>query len=249
MYLQNGEDKTGKLLFQTVYVFFGKYILISFFVFILAGCLSGQRPPVRISPELDKRIYQIPPLPVTVGLYIEPELHDFVQKVPLKRYDPATPYYVFPDFVFPVGESLASRIKDMSKILFHKVIQIDNPQDKEYLKREALDGILSIGLKNSDIDIYIDISVWRAIGRHNLSIIASFSDPHLNEIWKSEIAVEGKGFDFATSKVEREWWATTGPNFAPAVDDAIQKLVYELAQSIVASIEISDYVYKRNVFD
>jgi hypothetical protein len=222
-----------------------KYGVGLFSLLILVGCLDGRRPPVRISPRLDKRAYQIPPLPITAGLYIEPELRVFIQEAPLRRYDPAAPYYVFPDFVFPVGEHLSSKIQEMSKVIFRKVLVIDNLQDKEYLNREALDGILSVSLKDSDIDLYIDISVWRAIGRHNLSVTASFLDPHLNEIWKSEIAVEGRGFDFATTRIEREWWATTGPNFAPAVDDAIQKLTYELAQNIVASEEITDYVYKE----
>ena len=76
----------------------------------------------------------------------------------------------------------------------------------------------------------MEISVWRAIGRHNLSITASFLDPKLNTVWNSEIAVEGKGLDFITSRVEHEWWITTGPKFGPAVDDAVQKLTYELAQ-------------------
>lgn len=219
--------------------------LVLFSLLIVVGCINGRRPPVRISPKLDKRVYQMPPLPITAGLYIEPELRDFIQEVPLRRYDPAAPHYIFPDFIFPIGEPLSSKMQEMSKAIFQKVIVIDNLQDKESLNREALDGILSVSLKNSDIDLYIDISVWRAIGRHNLSVTASFLDPHLNEIWKSEIAVEGRGLDFATTNIEREWWATTGPNFAPAVDDAIQKLTYELAQSIVASKGISDYVYKE----
>ena len=54
------------------------------------------------------------------------------------------------------------------------------------------------------------------------------------------MAVEGKGLDFVTSKVEHEWWMTTGPKFGPAVDDAVQKLIYELAQKIISSKEISE---------
>jgi hypothetical protein len=211
---------------------------ISFLLF--AGCLSGERPPVKISPKLDKRLYQITQLPVTVGLYIEPHLSEYVQKVPLKQYDAGTPIYVFPNFVFPVGKPLSSKIEEMSKTVFKKVVVIDNLQNNG-----TLDGILAVSLKESDIEIYVETSVWRAIGRHKLSVAASFLDPKLNKIWELELAVEGKGLDFITSKVEQEWWITTGPKFGSAVDDAIQKLTYELAQKIITSKEISDYIRKE----
>ena len=224
-----------------------KYIFFLPFLIILAGCLSGERPPVLISPELDKRVHQITPLPITVGLYIEPNLRNYVQEAPLKQYEAGTPIYVFPNFVFPFGEPLSSKIEEMSRIVFKNVVVIltDNLQDWEYLKKEPLDGILAVYLKKSDIELYVEISVWRAIGRHNLSITASVLDPNLNKVWESEIAVEGKGLDFITSKVEQEWWITTGPRFGPAVDDAIEKLTYELAQKLTTSKDILDYVYKR----
>ena len=209
------------------------FILLLFLTSI--GCLSGTRPDVRLSPKLDKRLYQITPLPLTVGIYIEPTLRNYVQEAPLKQDEAGTPYYVFPNFVFPIGETLSSKIEEMSRILFKKAILIDSLQNKE-----ALDGILAISLKNSGIELHMEISVWRAIGHHNLSITASFLDPKLNTVWNSEITVEGKGLDFVTSQVEHEWWITTGPKFGPAVDDAIEKLTYELAQKIIASKEISE---------
>lgn len=217
--------------------------LLSFLV--LTGCLSGQRPPVRLSPDLDKRLYQITPLPVTVGLYIEPHLRNFVQEAPLRQYEAGSPRYVFPNFVFPIGKPLSSELEEMSKVLFKNVIPIGDLQSKEDLSKKGLDGILSISLKDSEIELYIEESVWRAVGKHNLSVTASFLDPNLNKVWDSDVSAEGKGLDFVTSKVEYEWWMTTGPNFAPAVDDAIQKLTYALAQKIVASEEISDHIYKE----
>ena len=170
-----------------------------------------------------------------MGVYIEPTLRNYVQEVPLKQDEAGTPYYVFPNFVFPIGETLSAKIEEISRIVFKKAILIDSLQNKE-----ALDGILAISLKNSEIELHMEISVWRAIGRHNLSITASFLDPKLNTVWNSEIAVEGKGLDFITSRVEHEWWITTGPKFGPAVDDAVQKLTYELAQKLIASKEISE---------
>lgn len=217
-----------------------KHWFILLFSLTSIGCLSGARPHVRLSPKLDKRIYQITPLPLTVGIYIEPTLRNYVQEVPLKQDEAGTPYYVFPNFVFPIGETLSPKIEEMSRVLFKKAILIDSLQNKEFLNKEALDGILVISLKNSEIKLHMDVSVWRAIGRHNLSITASFLDLKLNKVWSSEVAVEGKGLDFITSPVEQEWWITTGPKFGPAVDEAIEKLTYELAKKIIASKEISE---------
>lgn len=216
-----------------------KYCVILLSLLVLVGCLSGERPPVRLSPVLDKRVYEITPFPVTVGVYIDPELRNYVQKAPLKQYEAGTPIYVFPDFVFPFGEPLSSKIEEMSKLVFKKAVLIDNLQNKE-----ALDGILAVSLKKSELDLQVEVSVWRAIGRHNLSIMASFLDPKLNKIWESEVAVEGKGLDFITTKVEHEWWITAGPKFGPAVDDSIQKITYELAQKLTTSKEIREYVQK-----
>ncbi len=199
-----------------------------------------------ISPHLDKKIYRLTQLPITVGLYIEPNLRTYVQDAPLKRDDASTPIYVFPNFVFPIGKPLTSKIEEMSKIIFKNVVLLDSLQNKEYLSKDAIDGILTISLKKSDIEIYVENSLGRAIGRHNLSIVASFLDPKQNKIWESEVDVEGKGLDFITSRIEQEWWMTTGPQFGPAVDDAIQKITYELAQKITASKEIFDYIHREN---
>jgi hypothetical protein len=212
-----------------------KHWFILLFFLTSIGCLSGTRPLVRLSPKLDKRLYQITPVPLTVGIYIEPTLRNYVQEVPLKQDEAGTPYYVFPNFVFPIGETLSSKIEEMSRIVFKKAILIDSLQNKE-----ALDGILAISLKKSEIELHMEVSVWRAIGQHNLSITASFLDSKLDKVWNSEIAVEGKGLDFVTSRVEHEWWITTGPKFGPAVDDAVQKLTYELAQKLIASKEIAE---------
>ena len=219
------------------------YIVLSFLV--ISGCLSGQRPPVMISPQLDKRVHQVTQLPMNVGLYIEPHLRNYVQEAPIKQYEAGAQLYTFPNFVFPFGEPLSSKIEEMSKIIFKKVTLLDNLQNTAYGTNEALDGILTVGLKSSDIELYIEQSVWRAIGRHNLSITAAFLDPKQNKVWESDIAVEGKGLDFITSRVEQEWWATTGPRFGPAVDDSIQQVTYELAQKITTSKEIFNYIHKE----
>ena len=228
---------------------FHTYWLVVPAILVLAGCLSGSRPDVVISPDMDKRLRHINSLPLAVALYIEPTLRTYIQEAPLKQSEPGTPYYVFPNFVFPIGKPLSSKIEEMSRMVFSKVVLIDSLQTPEYLAGRGLDGILAVSLKDSKIELEMDNSVWRAIGRHNLAITASFSDTKQTKIWESEIAVEGEGLDFITSRVEQEWWMTTGPKFGPAVDDAIQKLTYDLAQKLVTSEEISAYIHKSNATD
>lgn len=226
---------------------FGKYGYIVFSFLVLSGCVSGQRPPVMMAPHLDKRVHQMTQLPLSVGLYIEPHLRNYVQDAPIKQDEAGAQLYTFPNFVFPFGEPLASKIEEMAKVIFNKVTILDNLQNTASGTNETLDGILTVGLKSSDIELSIEQSVWRAIGRHNLSIRASFLDPKLNKVWESDIAVEGKGLDVVTSRVEQEWWMTTGPKFGPAVDDSIQQVTYELAQKITTSKEISDYIHKEKL--
>ncbi|KKO18055.1 MAG: hypothetical protein DCC43_11820 [Candidatus Brocadia sp.] len=219
-----------------------KYAFILLIFLASSGCLSGQRPPVTISPQLDKRVRAVTPLPMSVGLYIAPHLRNYVQEAPIKQYEAGAQLYTFPDFVFPFGEPLAAKIEEMSNMLFTRVTVLDHLQNTANTPNGALDGILTVDLKSSDIELYIEQSVWRAIGRHNLSITASFFDLKQNKIWESDIAVEGKGLDFITSRVEQEWWATTGPRFGPAVEDSIQQITYELAKKITTAKEMTDYI-------
>lgn len=222
-----------------------KYYPILLIFLILTGCLSGKRPYVRLSPELDKRLYQVTPLPLTACLYIEPELRTYVQQAPLKQHEPGTPYYVFPDFVFPIGTHLSEKIEEMSKIVFERVIRIDSLENKDSIDKQALDGVFVVRLNNSEIELRVDVSVWRAIGEHRLSLLASFLDPNLNKIWESEVGVETKGLDFITTRVEHEWWMTTGPDFSPAVEEAIKEITYKLAQELVTSEEITKYIREK----
>lgn len=209
-----------------------KHIFLLFSFLVLAGCLSGKRPDVRLSPNLDKRLRQISPMPVAVGVYIDPMLRNYVQKEHLTHYNVGVH-----TFTFPIGESLFPKIEEMSLAVFERAMVVDRIENDQ----NNLDGFLTVALKKSDITLTIEESVWRAIGQHKLSITASFFGQKLNKIWESEVTVEGKGFDFISSRIEYEWWRESGPNFAPAVDDAIQKVTYELAQRLITSKEITEF--------
>ena len=219
---------------------FGKYCPILFSLLVLNGCLSGSRSDVKLSPKIDERVRQISPLHNTVGIYIDPALRNYVQKEKLTHYNIGIHNYTF-----PIGQSLAPKIEEMSKLVFRKVIVLDNLQGN----KEPLDGIITFSMKSSEIELQVDESVWRAIGRHKLSIITSFLDPNMNKLWESDVAVEGKGIDFVSSRVEYEWWVTAGPKFAPAVDDAIEMITYALAQKLTTSKEIIDYLSKGDTLN
>lgn len=219
MYLQCGRNMKT-ILYKSCFV------LLPFL--ILGGCLSRTRPHVRLSPTLDKRIYQTTPLPLTMGIYIDPALRNHIQEEWLRHYNVG-----IHRLVFPIGEQLSSKLEEMSRIIFNKVTPIDSLENVAHLNKEAFDGILAFTLKKSEIKLYIEESVWWAVGKHTLSVTATFFDPKLNKIWETEVTVEGKGLDVVTSNVEYEWWITSEPNFAPAVDEAIQKVTYELSQRLV----------------
>jgi hypothetical protein len=198
---------------------------------LLNGCLSGTRPPVSLSPRLDKRIYKTTQLPIKIGIYIEPSLRNYVQEEWLRHYNIG-----IHRLVFPIGEHLSSRLEEMSRIIFREVVFINDLEDKERLNRESMEGILVFALKKSEIELNIEESILWAIGKHTLSITATFLDAGYQKQWGIDVTAEGKGLDVVTSRIEYEWWVTSAPNFAPAVDEAIEKITYELSQRLIAKL-------------
>lgn len=80
----------------------------------------------------------------------------------------------------------------------------------------------------------VEESVWRAIGKHYLSVHVSFLDKNLNKIFEDELAVEGKNLDLIDYETEGGWWKISGPKYGSAVEDSIEKLVFKLAQGLIA---------------
>ena len=123
---------------------FWKYCPILFTFLVLNGCLSGSRPDVKLSPKIDERVHQLSPLYNTVGIYIDPALRNYVQKEKLTHYNIGIHNYTF-----PIGQSLAPKIEEMSKLIFNKVIVLDNLQGN----KEPLDGIVTFSMKSSEIEL------------------------------------------------------------------------------------------------
>ncbi|MDR4507672.1 MAG: hypothetical protein MRJ65_05455 [Candidatus Brocadiaceae bacterium] len=209
-----------------------KVVFPLFFSFLVIGCSSSERSYVKLSSTLDKRIYQKTPLSLAVGIYLDPSLRSYVQEETVIHYNVG-----YHRYYFPVGEHLTDKIEEAARTIFQKTILLENLPGKEDLKKLMLDGIVVIRLKDSKMEFTIDESVFYATGLHKLSITVSYLDAILVKKWESEITVEGKGLDSISSMFEYEIWGEWGPDFTPAIEDAIQKVTYELVQKIIEMAE------------
>src|SRR3989304_5470927 len=138
------------------------------------------------------------------------------------------------NYCFPKGEPLAKNIEEMTKIVFNKVTILNKLPNQEIIEKTGLDAILTVQLKASKLELIVEESVWRAIGKHYLSVHVSFLDKNLNKIFEDELAVEGKNLDLIDYETEGGWWKISGPKYGPAVEDSIEKLVFKLAQRLIA---------------
>jgi len=210
-----------------------KYFTIFLIFFIVNGCKSGQQyPPSAISPEIDKRLYKTAPVPLTMGIYIDPNLKNFVQIKELIHYNVG-----YHRYEFQIGKHLSEKIEEATQIIFKRIISLEGLNSKD-ISSKTLDGILVFRLDDSKIDLIIDESVLHAIGEHRLTINVSLYNTDLMKLWKEKIIAEGKGLDFVASHVEWEWWVTLGPHFGSAIDHAIENLTYKLSQKLPVVKEI-----------
>ena len=208
-----------------------KTVFILMFLFVV-GCANGRGMKVTIKPTLDKRLEEIQPIPLHVGLFIEPSLRHFSQE------EWQTSRFVgIHHYVFPVGEPLAKNIEEMTKRVFSKVTILDELPSKEAMEKVGLDAVLTSQLKSSRLELIDEESVVQAIGKHYLSIQVSFLDKNLNKIFDDELTTEGKHLDLIDYQTEGGWWKVAGPRYGPAVEDSIEKIVYKLAQKLITSSE------------
>ena len=210
-----------------------KKITLFILVFLFAvSCAHEQGMKVRIKPVLDKRLKQIQPIPLHVGLFIEPSLRYFRQEERQVSMIVGIHHYVF-----PVGEPLAKSIAEMTKRVFNKVTVLQELPGREMIEKTGLEAVLSVQLTGSKLELIVEESVWRAIGKHNLSIRVSFLDRNLNRIFEDDFTAEGKNLDLIDYETEGGWWRTAGPKYGPAVEDSIEKITEKLAQRLIASRE------------
>ena len=205
------------------------FALFTLLVLFIVGCANGRGMKVIIKPTLDRRLKEVQPIPLHVGLFIEPSLRHFSQEEWQTDMIAGIHHYVF-----PIGEPLTKNIEEMINIVFNNVTILNKLPNQEIIEKTGLDAILMVQLKASKLELIVEESVWRAIGKHYLSVHVSFLDKNLNKIFEDELAVEGKNLDLIDYETEGGWWKISGPKYGPAVEDSIEKLVFKLAQRLIA---------------
>jgi len=106
---------------------------------------------------------------------------------------------------------------------------------REMIEKSGIETVLILKFNTSRLELIVEESVWRAIGKHYLTIQVSFLDKNLNKTFEDELAVEGKNLDLIDYETEGGWWKTSGPKYGPAVEDSIEKIVFKLAQRLIES--------------
>src|SRR3972149_6062351 len=211
-------------------IFMKKIVLFTLLVLFVVGCANSRGMKVPILPTLVKQLKAMQQIPLHAGLFIDPSLYHFSQEEWQTDMIAGIHHYVF-----PIGEPLAKNIEEMTKIVFNKVTILNKLPNQEIIEKTGLDAILTVQLKASKLELIVEESVWRAIGKHYLSVHVSFLDKNLNKIFEDELAVEGKNLDLIDFETEGGWWKTSGPKYGPAVEDSIEKLVFKFAQRLIES--------------
>ncbi|MBI5308652.1 MAG: hypothetical protein HZB37_10065 [Planctomycetes bacterium] len=199
-------------------------------LFFIAGCATSSGIKLRIEPTLDKRINEMRPLSRHVGLLIDPALRNFKQDE--YQSDAIAGYH---HYVFRIGEPLAVEIEKMAKRVFTKVTPLDELPSGGIMEKMGLDNVITVSLSTSRLELGVEESVWRAIGKHYLTLHVSFLDKQSRNIFDRSLSVEGKCVDVVDFETEGGWWKVSGPKYGPAVEDAIEKIVFDLAQQLSAA--------------
>ncbi len=196
----------------------------------IAGCATESGISPRIEPTLDKRISEMQPLSRHVGLLIDPALRGFKQDE--YQSDAIAGHH---HYVFRIGEPLAAEIEKMAKRIFTKVTLLDGLPSGDVMEKAAFDNVITVSLSTSRLELGVEESVWRAIGKHYLTLHVSFLDKQSRNIFDRSLSVEGKCVDVVDFETEGGWWKVAGPKYGPAVEDAIEKIVFGLAQQLLAA--------------
>lgn len=199
-------------------------------LFFIAGCATSSGIKPRIEPTLDKRINEMQSLSRHVGLLIDPALRSFKQDE--YQSDAVAGYH---HYVFRIGEPLAVEIEKMAKRVFTKVTLLHELPSGDVIEKTGLDNIITVSLSTSRLELGVEESVWRAIGKHYLTLHVSFLDKQSRNIFDRSLSVEGKCVDIVDFETEGGWWKVAGPKYGPAVEDAIEKMVFDLAQQLLAA--------------
>lgn len=207
-----------------------KTALITLLFLFVVGCANEHGIKVPIRPDLDKGLRGIQPIPAHIGLFIEPSLRQWTQEEWQTNMIVGKHHYIF-----SLGEPLAKSIEEITQKVFSKVTILNELPRHETIEKDKLDAVLTVQLMESRLELIVEDSVWRAIGKHDLSIQAAFLDKHFMKIFDEKLTVEGKHLDVIDFETEGGWWRTSGPKYGPAVEDSIEKITFQLAQKLLAA--------------
>lgn len=207
-----------------------KVFLFVLLLLFALGCADGRGMRVTIKPTLDRRLKEVQPMSLHAGLFIEPSLRNFSQE----EWQADTIAGIH-HYVFQIGEPLAKSVEEMATKVFSKVTILKEMPCREMIEKSGIETVLILKFNTSRLELIVEESVWRAIGKHYLTIQVSFLDKNLNRIFEDELAVEGKNLDLIDYETEGGWWKISGPKYGPAVEDSIEKIVFKLAQRLIES--------------
>lgn len=127
---------------------------------------------------------------------------------------------------------MARNLEEAVKRIFGKVIVLHKLPNDEAIGKMGLDALLTVRLDSSKLELLVEESVWRAIGKHYLSVCVSLSDRNLHILFEDRFVAEGKSLDLIDFETEGGWWKTAGPKYGPAVENSIEHITSQLAESL-----------------
>lgn len=212
---------------------FGVFVL---FVMFIIGCFGRTvtlNPPLRYEPGPDAIMSMgaIEKRSVSMGLFIEPELRDFVYTLNLEGFD----------FVYDVGKSFSVNLLKSLSYKFQKVAML-NTLGSDMISN--YDGIIIIKKNNLHLDINPSFTLgWvSSEGYVELSVSIEIRDGlEKKKVWSG--ASEGKGWAFK-HKTKRTDADMFGREIAADIDKGIDIAVGSTVKQIDESEEMKAY-YKK----
>jgi hypothetical protein len=192
-----------------------------------AGCAGKPGIRVPIKPVLDKQLKEVQPLTLHAGLLIEPSLRHFSQEE--RQIDMIAGIH---HYIFPIGEPLARNLEEAVRRVFDKVTILQELPNHETIEKTKLEVLIIVQLDSSKLELLVEESVWRAVGKHYLSVCVSLLDKNLHKVFEDRIVAEGKSLDLIDFETEGGWWKTAGPKYGPAAENSIEKIVFQLAERL-----------------
>lgn len=199
---------------------------------LLSGCLIGHNAPLKSQLLAQTHSLKAHKLPLNIGLYMDPELTNFVYKCSPSAYAGSAHY-----FNFPIGNSLHQVLLEAAKIGFKNVELIDVMPTDEYARLNSqYDGFLLI--KKEDCYVNIAYTLFgSAKSQANIVVSARLLSNKLAEVDFSVINGSGE----SNEKPKGGWEG----DFVEGVDRAIEDVADKLVRKLTTSDNIIKYAKEK----